>query len=193
MSNLSPASSEYFPSTSLASMSRRVYPLNLKSQIQLKSPPRKPDKPIVPEFAKEFIKDSARSHSNQKIKRPSLHNRSISYNHSHIYKPQKVSKTEQKSEVPVLSYNQFKGQHCKSNSGSRYFKPQVIQLNQRAKIVLYSAKPIVINPSLYNQRKSSVKPESSRLEHVSEYALPPGMTYGEKILKLKSLVESSIM
>jgi hypothetical protein len=195
MSKLSLSTSDYPPPASLASMSRRVYPLNLKSNPSISSTSKKPEKVKIPEFAKEFIKDSNRSQSNKKIKRRSIHQRSVSYNFHHQIKQEPVPKEEPKVEIPVLSYKQFKGEHCRNNSGNRYFKPQSIQLNQRAKIVLYSAKPIVIDPSLYSIRKSSVKPGSSRQEGSvdASYGIPPGLTYGEKILKLKSLVESTVM
>lgn len=183
------------PHPSIAHFSKRIYPLNLKSQFPSVEFHKKPWKLQVPEFAKEFIKDSTRSHSNKKIKSSQMHKRSVSYNTNPRKKPETAPTSEEKQGIPVLSYKDFKYRHNKSISESRYFRPQVVQLNKRAKIVLYSEHPIVIDPSTYSMRKSSAKGRSSRIEEVenSNVSLPPGLTYGEKILKLKSLVESTLL
>lgn len=183
------------PHPSIAHFARRVYPLNLKFSISPFSSTKKPWKVEVPEFAKEYIKDSTRSQSNKKLKSAQMHKRSISYNVNPGKKPETASKSKEKGGIPVLSYKDYKYRHNKSNSENRYFKPQVIQLNKRAKIVLYSERPIVINPNSYSMRKSSAKTRNSRLEEFesSDLSLHSGLTYGEKILKLKSLVESTIM
>lgn len=188
-SGLTPA-----PHPSIAHFSRRIYPLNLKFQMPSAELHKKPWKIQVPEFAKEFIKDSTRSHSNKKIKSSQLHKRSVSYNINPRKKPETAPITEEKLGIPALSYKDFKYRHSKSISENRYFKPQVVQLNKRAKIVLYSEHPIVIDPNSYSIRKSSAKGRSSRIEETENLniSLPPGLTYGEKILKLKSLVESTL-
>ena len=184
------------PHPSIAHFSRRVYPLNLKFPIPAFSSTKKPWKAQVPEFAKEYIKDSTRSQSNKKLKSAQMHKRSVSYNVNPGKKPETAPKSEEKGGIPIISYKDYRFHHKKSNSENRYFKPQVIQLNKRAKIVLYSERPIVINPNLYSVRKSSAgAARNSRVEENEglDVSLPLGLTYGEKILKLKSLVESTIM
>jgi hypothetical protein len=79
--------------------------------------------------------------------------------------------------------------------------PQVIQLTKRSKIILNSSKPITINPSVYHSRKNSAqqknsyidkKPEPSESNADLSSILAPGLTYGEKILRLKAIVANSI-
>ncbi|OMJ70511.1 hypothetical protein SteCoe_31508 [Stentor coeruleus] len=193
-------SGDYF--ASLANISKRVYPLNLqKFKSVEKSKKISPPKEQMPEFIKEYVKDVVQSSSIRHIKSSINHKRSVSYNYSLVNKQDPKPQSTHYSGIPQLSYKDFKNTHKNPYNNERYSIPQVIQLTKRSKIILNSSKPITINPSIYHSRKNSApqkspyidkKPESSESNSDLSSILAPGLTYGEKILRLKAIVANSI-
>lgn len=193
-------SGDYF--ASLAHIGKRVYPLNLqKFKSVEKSQKASPPKVVMPEFIKEYVKGAVQSSNIRHAKSSISHKRSVSYNYSSVSKQDPKPQSAPYSGIPQLSYKDFKNAHKKPYNNERYSVPQVIQLTKRSKIILNSSKPITINPSVYHSRKNSAqqknsyidkKPEPSESNADLSSILAPGLTYGEKILRLKAIVANSI-
>ena len=183
----------------LANMSRRVYPLNLQTQTLKREESRKKSVANVPEFIREFIKDvPLPKRPNSSIRSSKGHKRSHSLNYSNGSPlPQNRVETANPRAIPALSYKDFKFRHQNSRCEDRLYTPQVVEITKRSKIILHSSKPITINPSLYEGKKSkrsaTTEKKSSICGSTIVPQIGPGITYGEKILRLKSLVSSNFL
>ena len=197
-----PRQADYF--YSLANMNKRVYPLNLPGYKYKESDtnPRPRPKEEVPEFIREYIKDSGLSKTKGNTQSTTKHTRSISYQNTPT--PYSSTKTENRinTAIPSLSYKDFKNHHRNPSSDDRLFTPQIINITKRSKIILHASKPITINPSLYSQGKFSAHRKTTSMDKSAfgpeanidiSSVYEPGLTYGEKILKLKALVSSNIL
>ena len=188
---------------SIASHSKRTYPLNLmasrfpESQKQRHSTPER-----VPEFIREYIKDSTKSIMKNKYRPITNHTRSISVNSHHVPQPTNKTGKHNSPQMPCLSYGDFKSSHLRSQQEEKIYIPQIIHKSRRSKVILNSAKPISIDPKIYRSRKTSDYHKVQTIEKTStinEESIDissiygPGLTYGEKIIKLKALVSSNLI
>ena len=189
--------------TSLANIKRRVYPLNLSmyGQQEIQNTKRR-SCPKVPEFIREYIKNSGKPNSLGKVHSTISHERSKSYQFASA--PVKSSSPEPtiKQKIPLLSYKEYISRHLDSKHEEKLFIPQMIHISKRSKIILHASKPISVNPELYVSRKESVHNRNSSTNDMSKIGenniditsvMTPGLTYGEKILKLKALVTSNLI
>jgi hypothetical protein len=212
MSNaITPTPNSYFKSSistgdkysSIAELSKRVYPLNLNRNRQETKHKRQSSGQVeMPEFASEYVKGAIRPKSKPTPMSSIGHNRSASYNYTPKAKPEPMIRHFDSFRIPQLSYKQFRVAHRSASNEKRIYKAQAIQLTKRAKIVLHSAKPINISPGIYHSRRKTEGSYKIRAAEKKEErnengvdlnnVIGPGMTYGEKILRLKALVANTL-
>ena len=187
---------------SIANFSKRVYPLNLMaSKFQESHKHRYSSSERVPEFICEYIKDPARPILTNKTRPATSHTRCRSVNYTPKPQSTYTIKNCKRSNVPYLSYKDFKSAHLQSQHEEKMYVPQIINISKRSKIILHSAKPISIDPAIYRPRKSSAHRKSQNIEKRSttteqnidiSSVYTPGLTYGEKIIKLKALISTNL-
>jgi len=142
----------------------------------------------------EYLKNS-KNHS--KIKAHSLvsHTRSKSDDYSYFPHNKKPSSSLQTNKNPTLSYKEFKSVHKALKNTSKVTIPQIFKVSNRKKIMgkfcqlennLNSAK----SELLKNKSEGKNKPEEDQISFQNIFE--PGLTYGEKIIKLKALVVSNL-
>lgn len=203
--------------TTLASHNKRIYPLNIQfDSYTTKNELRKSKGPIlkeIPNFLNDFIENSSKVRYEVKSQLFLPNERS--------YSPSRCHKNDKRRSITTGVSN--KRQSIKSKNDeeyfhtlederlfdeeNRYFKPNVIYINPKSKITLYSPSPlcqIIRNkkiPKVLHHR--SITPTSfSTIKDRSENNLPvlksyevekfaidkPAMTFGEKLIRIKCLV-----
>jgi hypothetical protein len=182
---------------SLANISKRVYPLNLNKVVG-QPRARTGSKPRVPEFIREYVKDPGKPKIVGNVKSYIKHTRSVSFQPTPYTAAAKDTEVLPVPKIPCLSYKDFKNRHREPPEEPRLFTPQIISITKRSKIILNASKPIIINPALYskknsNRKSTSIDKSSIQSEPETTTNITPGLTYGEKILKLRSLISSDIL
>lgn len=194
-------SDNYF--TSFTHTSNQVHPLNLQTFRSFeKSPKRSKPKETLPIFVREYVKGPISTSTIVHVRSSFNHNKTVSCNCNPTSKPDVKPKPAPYAGIPHLSYKDFKKKNPQVHIDDKYYVPQTIQLTKRSKIILHSSKPITINPNAYHSRKNSAYQKHSSIERKTETietngefrsTLTPSMTYGEKILKLKSIVGKNVL
>jgi hypothetical protein len=193
-------SDNYF--TSFTYIPNQVHPFNLQTFRSFeKSPKRNTPKETLPIFVREYVKGPVSTSTIVHVRSSFNHNKTVSCNCNPAskpdVKPEPAPGPGPYVGIPHLSYKDFKKKHPKVHVDDKYYVPQTIQLTKRSKIILHSSKPITINPNVYHSRINSAYQKHSSVDRKTETnetngefrsTLTPSMTYGEKILKLKSIV-----